>query len=194
VTGAVEEFTTDPATVTFAGLAIMFSLGAAATWTLLAGVAVREAGTLRSVLPSISVPAKARREFRAGLPMAAATWAVGGLYLGLGPTIMQAAFHLNGEGCGGLAIAVLSGIGAVTPLLPGSAAPRDGVPDPGSWHWRPLRPSCGLTKASPTARSMSIPRQLCRLRRPERDRPVRFGQLGPPCSPCPAVRYRIGKR
>jgi hypothetical protein len=56
--------------------------------------------------------------------MAAATWSVGGFYLGLGPTILGAAFHLNGGDYGGLAIAALTGAGAVTSLLLGSASPR----------------------------------------------------------------------
>jgi hypothetical protein len=84
VTGAAEELTTDPAAVIFAGLAIVFALGVAVTWSL-PGTGDRQAGVLRSLLPSISVPAKARCEFRAGLPMAAATWSVGGFTWGSDP-------------------------------------------------------------------------------------------------------------
>jgi MFS family permease len=65
--------------------------------------------------PRVGVPRAVRREFWSGVPMAVATWSLGGLYLALAPAIVAQAFGLNGTSIGGAAIGLLTGAGAIIP-------------------------------------------------------------------------------
>jgi MFS family permease len=52
-------------------------------------------GVRASLVPRISVPRAARREFAAGVPVQVAAWMVAGLFLGLAPTIIRVIFHID---------------------------------------------------------------------------------------------------
>ncbi|MEV4415569.1 MFS transporter [Catellatospora sp. NPDC049609] len=52
-------------------------------------------GALASLVPRITVPRTARREFLAGIPVQLTAWMVAALFLGLGPSIVRGVFHLD---------------------------------------------------------------------------------------------------
>jgi predicted MFS family arabinose efflux permease len=79
----------------------------------------RRPGALASLRPQASVPAAARRAFVAGTPALVAGWALGGLYLALGPSIASVLLHSANVVPGGLVIFLLCGVGAVTSLVCG---------------------------------------------------------------------------
>src|SRR5580700_288020 len=99
-------------------------------WLLLAAFAVGIAGTLAigepgqrrpgalaSLRPSVGVPLPARRAFAAGVPALAAGWALGGLYLALGPSLAAELLHSTNPVAGGAVIFLLTGVGAITSIV-----------------------------------------------------------------------------
>jgi MFS family permease len=93
------------------------------TAALMLGPGDRRPGALRSLRPRVSVPRSARASFIAGLPCVIATWALGGLYLSLGPSIAGVLVGSRNALWGGVAVFLLSGTGGVAPILFASAAP-----------------------------------------------------------------------
>jgi hypothetical protein len=89
--------------------------------------AARRGGALQSLTPRVSVPQMAHSEFFASIPVHIATWMVGGLYLGLVPSIMRGVFDIDSGLVTGLAILALSGTGALPGFLFGSAPARSAV-------------------------------------------------------------------
>lgn len=74
-------------------------------------------GALASLRPQAGVPRPAWRAFAAGTPALIAGWALGGLYLALGPSIAAVLLHSADAVPGGLVIFLLCGVGAVTSVL-----------------------------------------------------------------------------
>jgi len=72
-----------------------------------------DGGGLRSLPPRVAVPPQARGAYAALLPSIVATWALGGLYLSLGPSIVGELSHSAGRLSGALIIVALNGTGAV---------------------------------------------------------------------------------
>jgi hypothetical protein len=89
---------------------------------LLAGLVLLrmpETSTLRpggraSLVPRIGIPARLRAPFFAILPIFLSSWALGGLYLSLGPSVAASIFGLRNHLVGGLVVTALCGTGAVT--------------------------------------------------------------------------------
>lgn len=81
------------------------------TLTVLGGITVfaspetvtRNAGAGKSMIPRISIPAAARKEFYAAAPVVAAVWMLAGLSGGLAPNMVRSVFHLNSGFLGGVA-------------------------------------------------------------------------------------------
>ncbi|WP_214319474.1 MFS transporter [Nonomuraea sediminis] len=99
-------------------------------WLLLAGFAVLVVltavmpetvspdGAWRTALrPRATVPAQVRGAFLALIPSIVACWALGGLYLSLGPSIVGTLTHSQGRLIGGLVILALNGSGVTMTLL-----------------------------------------------------------------------------
>ena len=84
-----------------------------AMWFLPASAA-RRPGALASLAPSVSLPPRVRGVFFAVLGCLLAAWALGGLYLGIGASIVRSLFGLHAAVDGALAMAAVTGIGAVT--------------------------------------------------------------------------------
>jgi hypothetical protein len=107
---------TRPVAWVFVPLLAMFAGAAVFSW-LMPETAPGQAAPAApgSWRPLAGVRGSAGREFLSGIPMAVATWSLGGLYLALGPTIVQHAFRLNGTTIGGVTIGLLTGAGAVVP-------------------------------------------------------------------------------
>jgi MFS family permease len=74
-------------------------------------------GALRSLRPTIGLPREVRPVFGAVAGSMVASWALGGLYLGLGPSIVASILHIESHLSAALAVATLTGVGALTGLV-----------------------------------------------------------------------------
>ncbi len=72
----------------------------------------RRPGVLASLRPRVAVPRRARGTFAAAVPSIVAVWALGGLYLSLGPSLAAQATGSPNLLWGGLVIFLLCGTGA----------------------------------------------------------------------------------
>ncbi|RZT87182.1 putative MFS family arabinose efflux permease [Pseudonocardia sediminis] len=77
----------------------------------------RRPGALASLRPRVGVPVRIRAEFLAIVPVLLASWALGGLYLSLGPSVAAGLFDLRNHLVGGLVVTMLCGTGALTAFL-----------------------------------------------------------------------------
>jgi hypothetical protein len=87
---------------------------AAAVVALMPETIDRRPGALASLRPRVGVPARIRRPFGAIVPILLASWALGGLYLSLGPSVASGLFGLHSHLIGGLVVTMLCGTGALT--------------------------------------------------------------------------------
>jgi predicted MFS family arabinose efflux permease len=113
----------DPLRFVFWLLAAVFLLALAAM-PFLPDPARRKPGWLRSMIPQIGVPADARSLFAALVPSLIAIWALGGLYLSLGPSLAISLLDTPNSIAGGLVIGGLMGAAAVASGLVRNAEPR----------------------------------------------------------------------
>ncbi|ALL77580.1 MFS transporter [Pseudonocardia sp. EC080610-09] len=85
----------------------------------------RRPGALRSLRPRVGVPARVRPGFAVIVPILMASWALGGLYMSLGPSVVVDVFGVRNHLVGGLVVAALCLTGALTAfLLRGSTPAR----------------------------------------------------------------------
>ena len=124
--GIVIEYTGSPSLIIFTFLAVLFVAGMFIAIASPETVS-RRAGTLRSLVPHVSVPELARPEFMASIPVQTGSWMLGGLYLGLVPAIMHSVFNTDSGLVAGAAILALSGVGAITGFVVGSTPARSAV-------------------------------------------------------------------
>ena len=82
-----------------------------------------DGGGLRSLPPRVAVPPQARGAYAALLPSIVATWALAGLYLSVGPSIVGELSHSTGHLAGALIIVALNGTGAVMTVAGRSWSP-----------------------------------------------------------------------
>jgi MFS family permease len=71
-------------------------------------------GAVSSLRPRLGVPAQLRADLFALIPIVVASWALGGLYLSLGPSDAAGLFGLRSHLVGGLVVTLLCGAGAAT--------------------------------------------------------------------------------
>jgi MFS family permease len=71
-------------------------------------------GWRRSLRPKVGIPPRLRAEVYALVPILVASWALGGLYLSLGPSVAASLFGLESHLVGGLVVTLLCGTGAAT--------------------------------------------------------------------------------
>lgn len=76
--------------------------------------ATRRRPQLNLLVPRIAIPHRLRRSVFALIPIIVASWALGGLYLSLGPATTAAIFHITNRFIGGLVATVLCGTGAIS--------------------------------------------------------------------------------
>jgi MFS family permease len=74
-------------------------------------------GWAAALRPRIGVPPEARSAFLAVAPVLLATWALGGLYLSLGPSLAVSLLHTTSHVTGGLVIVALTATGAAAAIL-----------------------------------------------------------------------------
>ncbi|GAA0472833.1 MFS transporter [Paractinoplanes deccanensis] len=85
----------------------------------------RRPGAAASLAPKLGIPARLRADVFALVPIIVASWAIGGLYLSLGPSVAAGVFGLGSHLIGGLVVTLLCGTGALTSYaLRGLPTPR----------------------------------------------------------------------
>jgi MFS family permease len=126
VTGALIQFSRHASTEIFVSLDIVFLLGLLVI-ALTRDSVSRRPGALRSLTPRAAVPAAARREFAAAVPVLIGTWALAGFYLGLSAEVLQEIFKIDSGLMDGTAVAIATGAGALTVYAAQKVAPRVGA-------------------------------------------------------------------
>jgi MFS family permease len=113
VSGALVEYGPSPTHVIY--VPILVGLAAAALAVArMPESSPRVPGARASLRPQVAIPARLRPEIFAMVPILVATWALGGLYLSLGPSVAAQIFDLPNHVIGGLVVALLFGTGALT--------------------------------------------------------------------------------
>jgi MFS family permease len=110
--GVLVEYAPQPTRWVFALLAVAF-LAATAVVALLPETSPRTPGALASLRPQVRVPRAHRRPFLVALPCLVAMWALGGLYLSLGPSLAVGVFGVDDHLVGSLLILAMQGSGAI---------------------------------------------------------------------------------
>ncbi|WP_246127928.1 MFS transporter [Amycolatopsis rhizosphaerae] len=111
--GALVQYGPAPTHLVFA-LLLAGMLVAAIVVVLLPETSPRRPGAAASLAPRLGIPARLRGDVLVIVPILVASWALGGLYLSLGPSVAATLFGLHNHLAGGLVVTVLCGTGAVT--------------------------------------------------------------------------------
>ena len=111
--GALVQYAPAPTHLVFALLLLGMGL-AGIVVARMPETSARRPGGLASLAPRLRVPARLRRDVYALVPILVASWALGGLYLSLGPSVAASIFGLTNHLIGGLVVTLLCGTGAVT--------------------------------------------------------------------------------
>jgi MFS family permease len=114
--GALVEFGPAPTRFVFA-LLLGGMVVAAAVVARTPETSARRPGAIASLRPQVGVPARLRADTVPVVPVMIASWALGGLYLSLGPSVTAGLFGLHNHLVGGVVVTLLCGTGAVTSFL-----------------------------------------------------------------------------
>ena len=115
-TGALVEFAPAPTTLVYVVLLVGVFAAVVAT-ALLPETAPRRRGALASLRPRVGLPDYIRSEFLTITPILLASWALGGLYLSLGPSVAAGSLGITDHLVGGLVAMLLCGTGALTAFV-----------------------------------------------------------------------------
>jgi MFS family permease len=121
-TGLLVQYGPHPTRLVFAILLALFTVLLLATAALPETVR-RVPGAVAALRPRVAVPADARRAFAAAAPSMIATWALGGLMLSIGGSVVRSVFGQPNSAVVGLVLGIFAGAGAVTGVLVTSWAP-----------------------------------------------------------------------
>ncbi|MGY1639585.1 MFS transporter [Geodermatophilus sp. SYSU D00703] len=113
--GVLVEYAAEPTRWVFAPLAVAFLL-ATAVVAALPETSPRTPGALASLRPQLRVPRAHRTAFLVALPCMVAMWALGGLYLSLGPSLAVEVFGVDDHLVGSLLILAMQGTGALASI------------------------------------------------------------------------------
>jgi MFS family permease len=114
--GALVQFGPAPTHLVYAVLlAGMVVAGGAVL--LMPETVTRRQGALGSLTPKAGIPVHLRSDLAPVIPVLIAGWALGGLYFSLGPSVAAGVFGLSNHLIGGIVIALLCGVGAITSFL-----------------------------------------------------------------------------
>lgn len=97
---------------------------AALVVTVIPESSARRPGAAASLTPRLGVPARLRADVLALAPIIVASWALGGLYLSLGPSVAAGVFGIANHLVGGLVVTLLCGTGAITSYVLRNAPTR----------------------------------------------------------------------
>jgi MFS family permease len=115
LTGLLVQYAPHPTRLVFALLTAAFLALAVATAALPETVQATD-GALAALLPRVAVPVAARRAFIAAVPTMIATWALGGLILSVGGSLLGTVFGQANHAVVGLVIGLFAGAGAAAGL------------------------------------------------------------------------------
>ena len=113
--GLLVEYAPAPTRLVYLVLLAGFAV-AAVILAVLPETAATRPGARASLRPRVRVPAGLRADVLAVVPVLTASWALGGLYLSLGPSVAAALFGLGSHLVGGLVVTLLCGVGALSAL------------------------------------------------------------------------------
>ncbi len=117
ITSALVQYAPAPTHLIWWALLSVFAAGTVAVLAM-AEPGTRRPGVRASLRPRIAVPRQARSTFAGAVPCFVATWALGGLYLSLGPSLAAAATGSpNLLWGGGLVIFLICGTGAAAAFI-----------------------------------------------------------------------------
>ena len=116
ITSALVQYAPAPTHLIWWALLAVFAVGIVAVLAM-AEPGSRRPGVLASLRPTIAVPRQARGTFAGAVPCFVATWALGGLYLSLGPSLAATATGSPNLLWGGLVIFLICGIGATAAFV-----------------------------------------------------------------------------
>ncbi len=121
--GLLVQYAPDPLRLVYWLLTAVFALALLVVLALPETVRATH-GWRSAVRPRIGVPGQARAAFVAVAPVLIATWALGGLYLSLGPSLAVSLLHTSSHLTGGLVIVALNVPGAIAAILSRDAHPE----------------------------------------------------------------------
>jgi len=121
--GLLVQYGPDPLRLVYWLLVGVFALAVAGVLAMPETVQ-RDRWSRSHLRPRIGVPVQARATFVAVAPVLVATWALGGLYLSLGPSLAVALLHTSSHVTGALVIVALAATGALTTVLLRHRAPQ----------------------------------------------------------------------
>jgi len=123
ITSVLVQYAPAPTRLIWWALLAVFAAGIVAVLAM-AEPGTRRPGVLASLRPRIAVPRQARATFAGAVPCFVATWALGGLYLSLGPSLAAAATGSTNLLWGGLVIFLICGTGAMATFVLRSISSR----------------------------------------------------------------------
>jgi hypothetical protein len=110
--GLLAEFAPAPLHLTYWLLLVLFALQALYIWRLPESVS-RQPGAWASLRPTLHVPVQARSTLWRVLPLNTATWALGGFYASLAPSLVRTATGSTSNLIAGSTVAALTVTGAL---------------------------------------------------------------------------------
>jgi MFS family permease len=110
--GLLAEFAPAPLHLTYWLLLVLFAMQAVVVWRLPESV-TRQSGAWASLRPTLHVPVQARATLWRVLPLNTATWALGGFYASLAPSLVRTATGSTSNLIGGATVAALTVTGAL---------------------------------------------------------------------------------
>ncbi len=116
ITSALVQYAPAPTQLIWWALLAVFAVGIVAVLAM-AEPGARRPGVLASLRPRVAVPRQARATFAGAVPCFVAGWALGGLYLSLGPSLAAQATGSPNLLWGGVVIFLLCGIGAAAAFV-----------------------------------------------------------------------------
>jgi MFS family permease len=113
--GALVTYAPDPQQLVYAVLLALSAVEALVLWSMPETVTPKR-GALASLQPHVRVPARARRALVQVTPVTIASWALGGFYFSLMPSLVRVATGVTSPLVGGLVVSALTFSGAIAVL------------------------------------------------------------------------------
>ncbi len=113
-----------PTSLVFVVLLGALAISAVAVWFSPETSTMRP-GARQSLRLRVALPSRLRKEIMVIVPILIAGWALGGLYLSLGPSIAGEMLGIDGYLVGGIVVCALCGTGALTAFLLREREPED---------------------------------------------------------------------